>query len=134
MDRDRSAQQPLDDDRTLLSRIADGDVSSLMAFYDRHSALAFGLALRLTPAPDVAERLVEAAILDLWRGRGSHRIGALDTRARLVALLGRAYAMSGAANRAISEHPDGARDRAFRPFSSTPHSPVVPPVPSIPTR
>jgi RNA polymerase sigma-70 factor (ECF subfamily) len=66
------------DDHDLLLQVADGDVRAFEALYDRYSARAFSLAMRMTGRRDAAEEVTQDAFVGLWRtasryepGRGS---------------------------------------------------------------
>jgi RNA polymerase sigma-70 factor (ECF subfamily) len=60
-------QDGLAEDGDLLARIACSEVAALAAFFDRHSARAFGLALRVLGDAAAAEAVVAEAFLALWR-------------------------------------------------------------------
>lgn len=55
-------------DEDLLARVLDGDPRAFEAVYDRHSRVAFSLALRLLGDRQAAEDLVQDAFLSVWRG------------------------------------------------------------------
>lgn len=54
-------------DRRLLGQIAKGDLRAFDSFYSRHSATAYGLALRIVRDPRLAEDALQEAFLDIWR-------------------------------------------------------------------
>ena len=58
------------DDAALVARVADGDARAFEALYDRHRSQAFGLAVRLTRRPGVAEEVTQDAFMALWRKAG----------------------------------------------------------------
>ena len=66
-----------DDD--LVRRLKAADEQALAALYDRYSALAFSLALRMVGSTEGAEDVVQEAFYRLWRQAGSYDPG----RARL---------------------------------------------------
>jgi DNA-directed RNA polymerase specialized sigma24 family protein len=72
-------------------------VAALRTVYDRHAALAYGLALRLTGGePERAETVVESAFLELWRAPTTNA-GTQSVRSRVIALVvGAAVARSAA--------------------------------------
>jgi RNA polymerase sigma-70 factor (ECF subfamily) len=55
------------DDHALVLRVADGDVRAFEAIYDRYSAHAYGLAIRVTGRRRGAEEATQDAFLNLWR-------------------------------------------------------------------
>jgi RNA polymerase sigma-70 factor (ECF subfamily) len=60
------------DDHKLVLRVATGDVRSFETIYDRHSAQAFGLAMRITGRPRAAEEATQDAFLGVWRAARSY--------------------------------------------------------------
>src|SRR3954447_16555566 len=62
------------DEAGLVARIARGDGAALAALYDRHGRPAYGLALRVTANPTLAEDAVQEAFCAVWRQASSfHR-------------------------------------------------------------
>jgi RNA polymerase sigma-70 factor (ECF subfamily) len=55
------------EDHDLVVRVAGGDVLAFEAIYDRHSAQAFGLSMRVTGRRRAAEEATQDAFLGLWR-------------------------------------------------------------------
>ena len=55
------------DDSELVALVAEGQVPAFEALYDRHRAQAFGLAMRITRRPGIAEEVTQDAFLNLWR-------------------------------------------------------------------
>src|SRR3954447_16654800 len=65
---------PPDADALLLERIAGGDQDAVAELYDRHARRAYGLALRVTADPTLAEDAVQEAFCAIWRRAASfHR-------------------------------------------------------------
>jgi RNA polymerase sigma factor (sigma-70 family) len=58
---------PLDPDALLLQRVARGDQDAVAELYDRHARRAYGLALRVTADPTLAEDAVQEAFCAIWR-------------------------------------------------------------------
>jgi RNA polymerase sigma-70 factor (ECF subfamily) len=54
-------------DQALLRRVGQGDAHAFEALYDRHSARAYGLALRLCGERALAEEVTQDAFLAVWR-------------------------------------------------------------------
>jgi RNA polymerase sigma-70 factor (ECF subfamily) len=59
-------------DHELVLRVAEGDVRSFEAIYDRHSAQAFGLAMKITGRRRAAEEATQDAFLGVWRAARSY--------------------------------------------------------------
>lgn len=67
-ERGLSEAQPLEDeDAALLARVARGDTVAYAAFFDRHGAAAYGVALGLMRDQHEAEDLTQEAFLAVWR-------------------------------------------------------------------
>lgn len=54
-----------------LQRIVAGDTGGVSDLYDRHSALVFGLALRVTNDHGLAEDVVQETFVNVWQGASS---------------------------------------------------------------
>jgi RNA polymerase sigma-70 factor (ECF subfamily) len=61
------------DEARLVARIAEGDGAALAELYDRHGRPAYGLALRVTANPTLAEDAVQEAFCAVWRQAGSYQ-------------------------------------------------------------
>ena len=64
-------------DEQLMARIAALDASAIEALYDRYGSMAFGLAIRITGEPALAEDVVQDAFLGVWRSADHY----IDSRA-----------------------------------------------------
>src|SRR5215813_1491458 len=62
-----------DPDALLIERIAGGDQDAVAELYDRHARRAYGLALRVTSDPTLAEDAVQEAFCAIWRRAESFR-------------------------------------------------------------
>ena len=67
-----------DADRSVLTRVANGDLDALDELYDRYKTMAYSIAYRITSDATLAEDVVQDAFLGVWRnaaryieGRGS---------------------------------------------------------------
>ncbi len=59
-------------DEALLARIATGDAAAFAAFYDRHEARWYSLALRIVHSEADAEDVVQEAAVNLWERAPSY--------------------------------------------------------------
>ncbi len=66
-----SAQEP--DERVLIERARSGDVEAFEALYRRHVGHIYGLCLRMTGHPDVADDCAQEAFIRGWQKLGSFR-------------------------------------------------------------
>jgi RNA polymerase sigma-70 factor (ECF subfamily) len=72
---DGPAAEPIplrDDDAALVERIAQGDQGAVAALYQRYSRQAYGLAVRVTVDPGLAEDAVQEAFCAVWRQAGRY--------------------------------------------------------------
>jgi RNA polymerase sigma-70 factor, ECF subfamily len=60
------------EDRDLMTRVVDGDVSAFEMIYDRYSTQVFGLAMRVTGRRRAAEEATQDAFLSVWRHAASY--------------------------------------------------------------
>lgn len=58
-------------DADLIAAVAAGRQEALMALYDRHGGMAYGLAYRVLGDAGTAEEAVQDAFLQVWRRAGS---------------------------------------------------------------
>jgi RNA polymerase sigma-70 factor, ECF subfamily len=91
-----------DDDRRLIRAIAGGSAEALADLYDRHAAVVFGLATRITGRLEDAEEVVQDVFAQVWRQAARYEVGRASVAGWLVML---------ARTRAI----DRIRARAARP-------------------
>jgi len=60
-------------DEALVGLVARGDERALAALYDRHAALAYGVARRVLRDPQLAEDAVQEGFVNVWRGARDFR-------------------------------------------------------------
>lgn len=97
-----------------------GEEVALARVYDRLAPLAYGLALRITGEPDVAEDVVQDVFLGLWRRAERYDPGRGDARAWLLRVV---------RSRAV-EAARGRRARAGGHGAGTGSEPAIPPAPA----
>jgi RNA polymerase sigma-70 factor (ECF subfamily) len=85
-DRGEPARPDLDD-RALVARIAEGDQAALGQLYDRHAALALGLARRIVRDHGVAEEVVQDAFVAAWRRAATYRPDRGEPRTWLLSIV-----------------------------------------------
>jgi RNA polymerase sigma-70 factor (ECF subfamily) len=78
---------PPDADALLLERIARGDQDAVAELYDRHARRAYGLALRVTADPTLAEDAVQEAFCAIWRRADSFRASRGSATSWVLALV-----------------------------------------------
>lgn len=66
----------LDDQRSLLRRIAEGDIAAFRMLFDAYNARLYGSALKITKSPYAAEEIVQEIFACIWEHR-SH-LGEVD--------------------------------------------------------
>ncbi len=74
-------------DLDLIARIAEGDASSLGTLYDRHSPIAFRVALSIVHDRGRAEDVVQEAFLSVWRKGGFYTPGRGSVRSWLISIV-----------------------------------------------
>jgi len=62
----------------LVAQLWEGDVAAFDALYDRYRRLVFGIALRISHDPRVAEDVSQVVFFKLWRSLGQYREGNLS--------------------------------------------------------
>ncbi len=65
-------RRPADGDRVLLRRVAGGDEKALAEIHDRFGRSLFGYLLTLTRDRQLAEEILQDALVAVWRGAGSY--------------------------------------------------------------
>ena len=61
-----------DDDHILLARLAAGEPAALEDLYDRHARITLAVILRVVQDRQIAEELLQEAMLQLWRHAGRY--------------------------------------------------------------
>ena len=75
------------DDAELMTRCAGGDTAALATLYDRHSSVAYSVAMRITGNGRDAEDVVQDAFMGLWRRAASFDPEKASTRTWLFAIV-----------------------------------------------
>ncbi len=74
-------------DTELMTRVASGDLCAFEAIYDRHRAVAYGLAVRVTGHSSTAEEVTQDAFMTLWRGARDYDATRASVRTWLLTLV-----------------------------------------------
>lgn len=106
-------------DEELLEQLAGGEEAALSQLYDRYQAQMYGLALRITNDPGLAEDAIQEAFLGIWRNAARYSA----TRASV-----RTWLMSIAHHRAIDSL---RRRRSTTPLPETDDGGGLPPEPDV---
>ena len=96
-------------DSAILGQISDGNRSALIALYDRHCSMAYGLALRLVGDQTMAEEVVLRAFVAIWNRAGSVNPAACSD-SRLLAANVRVFSnllLDPVSRTSMKEHADG---------------------------
>jgi RNA polymerase sigma factor (sigma-70 family) len=71
----------------LMRQVAAGEIGGLETLYDRHHAMAYALALRITTEPGLAEDVVQDSFLGLWRNAARYAEAKGSVRGWLLAIV-----------------------------------------------
>ena len=71
----------------LMRQVAAGEIGGLETLYDRHHAMAYALALRITTEPGLAEDVVQDSFIGLWRNAGRYAEAKGSVRGWLLAIV-----------------------------------------------
>lgn len=83
----RAARRERLADEELVVAVGDGDEGAFEVLYDRHSRVAWSLAMRLLHDRQAAEDLVQEAFLGLWRGSATYSPAAGSVRTWLLSIV-----------------------------------------------
>ncbi|MEP7157962.1 MAG: sigma-70 family RNA polymerase sigma factor [Chloroflexota bacterium] len=74
-------------DETLLERLAAGvDEAALSELYDRYQAQMYGLAMRITRDPALAQDAVQEAFVGVWRNASRYSVGRSSVRTWMLSI------------------------------------------------
>jgi DNA-directed RNA polymerase specialized sigma24 family protein len=79
-------------DEQVIERVAAGDLEAVGVLYDRHAALVFGLAVRLTRDHAIAADVVQDVFVKAWLRAGAFRAEGGDGRGWLLDITRRCVA------------------------------------------
>lgn len=74
-------------DAALVARLVAGDARALGTLYDRHGAVAYGLAFAITSHEGTAEQVVADAFAQLWREAQSYDAGRMTFLAWMTTIV-----------------------------------------------
>ena len=84
----RAARERLSDEE-LVEQVVAGDQTAFACLYDRHAAVAYGLALRIVRSRSLAEDVVQDAFVSAWRTAGRFRAAQASGRSWILMLVHR---------------------------------------------
>ena len=74
-------------DEALIERLAAGvDETALSELYDRYQAVMYGLAVRITNDPSLAQDAVQEAMVGIWRNAGRYAAGRASVRTWMLSI------------------------------------------------
>ncbi len=76
-----------DADRAVLEAIAGGDHGAIAVLYERYKTMAYGLALRITADPGLADDVVQEAFVGAWRNAGRYSTERGSVKTWLLAIV-----------------------------------------------
>jgi RNA polymerase sigma-70 factor (ECF subfamily) len=76
-----------DADRSVLTRVAAGELDALDALYDRYKTMAYSIAYRITNDPALAEDVVQDAFLGVWRNASRYVEGKGSVKTWLLSIV-----------------------------------------------
>jgi RNA polymerase sigma-70 factor (ECF subfamily) len=74
-------------DRDQMERLAGGDLDALDGLYERHGAMAFSIAYRITGDRAAAEDVVQDAFLGAWRNAARYMVARGSVRTWLLSIV-----------------------------------------------
>jgi RNA polymerase sigma-70 factor (ECF subfamily) len=87
-------------DLELLTHVAQGDQEAMATLYGRYERLTFGLALRITKDPTLAEDVVQDAMVGVWRNASRYASERGSVRTWMMSITGRSMRSVDAGSRA----------------------------------
>ena len=74
-------------DRSVLARVANGELDALQDLYDRYRTMAYSIALRITADASLAEDVVQEAYLGAWRNAARYVEGKGSVKTWLLSIV-----------------------------------------------